>query len=852
MSHRMYLYNLDYTPVTTTAADAGTLPLAVYGTGNEHVQLMMEWKYELPLFFHPLFAGPTTIAPNVYNPEDGGVYAPLWPGAKAFHDLYAFIETHQHALIEDIAAFQQAKKKIFNYFRRKITHATFYLDAWDVFNMSGDPHAEQAEALLAYIQSNNNAIAAAIEADDPALLDKAPYFSEGGSYYKTFRELLNAPLYNYGWEVLSSVLNGDEEALVIFEEGSLKGLKDPDGAIVIPAIYTDIYAFPYGADLAVVTRNGKAGYIDRSGTEILPCLFDDAFDFEHDRAAVVSNGKFGIINTSGTFIISAIYEDGHILSDTYVAVQQNGQWGIIDMEGNEQLPFQDVQEITAVDDSRFTYYAITTHNGELLYYTHQFKQLTTEPVTAINCFGQYYIVTKDDHSALFDEQANMLLDYGYRQIYPEYLLNALIVESAAGKGLYAPDTGWILPCEYEQIAALRDVNSGADSALYAVVKQNKKAGLFGVSPKNQWILPVAYQDFKWLKPGILAYKENKLWGLVNGEGEMLGKASYTSINSKLGYLPYGIALGFQTEGVKVIREDGTTRQLTSTEAFKESDPFTRDWYSKKEIQQLDKVAELAQKALQLNEEGQDHNDAGNYEKAIALFQQAAELGYIGGYTNIGHIYEVVPAYADADKSFAYYTRAAEMDEPYAMSNLALCYAYGRGTPVNVPAALHWFQKAADAGHVDAFAFLGDMYYKPEFNMIDIDKALPWYTKATAYGDDQSHVIGHIYETKNDYEQAVYHYQTAVANGTTFAKWRMACLYMDGLGVKVDLAKALNLLYEAIDDWPQAHVDLAMVYLTETCYDAAKARMHLDAAKDAGVYYAEEYREKFRFLWDGIR
>lgn len=851
MSHRMYLYNLDYTPVTATADDAGTLPLAVYGTSNEHVQLMMEWKYELPLFFHPLFAGPTTIATNVYNPEDGGIYAPLWPGAKAVHDLYAFIETHQHKLVTDLPAFQKAKQKIFNYFRRKITHTTFYLDAWDVFNMSGDEHAGQAENLLAYIQANNNAIAAAIEADDPALLDKAPFFSGNISNAKTFRELLNSPIYDYGWGVLSTVLNGDEEALVAFDEGGLKGLKDPDGAVVIPAIYTDIYAFPYGAELAVVTRDGKAGYIDKSGKEVLPCLFDDAFDFEDGRAAVVSNGKFGVIDTSGAFILPAVYEDGHILSEENVAVQQNSQWGIVDMAGNEKLPFLDVKEITAINDSQFTYYEITGHADETFYYTHQFKQLTTGPVTAVTCFGHYYIVTKDEHSALFDEQGTMLLDFSYQHIHPEYQLNALIAESEAGKGLYAPGTGWILPCEYEQIAVLKDVNSGADSTVYAIVKQNKQAGLFRLNP-NQWILPVAYQDFKWLKPGHLAYKENKLWGLVNAQGEILINPSYTSFNSKLGYLSYGIALGFQPEGVSVIQENGSTRPLISIEAFGETDPFTRDWYSKKEIQQLDEAAKSAQKAMQLNDEGMDHKEAGNYEKAISLFQQAAELGYIGGYTNIGHIYEVVPAYADPAKSFAYYTQAAELGEPFAMSNLGLCYAYGRGTLVDVPAAIHWFQKAADKDHVDAFAFLGDMYYKPEFNLIDIDKALPWYDKAHSHGEDTADVIGHIYETKEDYEQAVYYYQIAVTNGKTFAKWRLACMYMDGFGVSVDLPKARTLLSEATDQWPRAHVDLAIVYLTQTCYDAAKARTHLDAAKAAGVPYAEEYRQKYSFLWDGTR
>jgi TPR repeat protein len=848
----MYLYNLAHTAGTVKEHETTELPLVNYGINNDHVQMMMEWGYELPLFFHPLFAGDATIDTPVYNGMEGGIYAPATPGIKAFNDLYDFIEKHQHTLVDDIPAFLEAKKKIMTRFSKKIIHNTFHLDACDVFNMSEERHAEQARELLDTITANNAAIAAAIDADNPALLNDCPLFLENRSYYKSFRQLLNIPEYEFGWRVLQSSISEEEEALQPFTEGALTGLKDADGQVVVPAIYDEIFSWPYDADLAVVIREGKAGYIDKSGKEVLPCQFDDAFDFEEDLAAVVANGKFGVIDTTGAFKLPATYDDGHILSPSYIAVQQNERWAIIDPDGKELLPFMDVKEIVAEEGYDFPYYRIVGHDDGETYYTHQFKPLVTGPITGIECFREYYIVRKDEHAALFDAQGNMLLGFDYLQIRPDHPLNGLIVVSSGGNGLYAPDKGWILPCAYDAISVLKDSNPRPDSTVYAVVKKDKKAGLFGLGPQDRWIIPVLCQDFKWLKEGYLGYKENKLWGLVDTQGQLLSKAIYTSINSKLGYLPYGEAMGFSPTGITIIAADGSTRSLLSTEALKETEYYPGAYYSKKEIQQLEKLSESAERAMELHDEGVDCKEAGNYEAAIALFRQSAELGDPAALTNIGHIYEVVDEYRDLDKAFSYYMEAAKLREPYAMSNLGLAFTYGRGTPVDMPAAISWLQKAADQNHPDAFVYLGNIYYSSEFGLEDFEKAFPYYLKAHVHGQDVSHALGHIYETNKEYEQAIYHYRISADNGNAFAQWHLACLYIDGNGVSRDLQMAMQLLLEAVENQAEAHVDLAILYMSAPFYNEDNARMHLEAAEQAGISYVGEYIERYKFLWKGKR
>jgi hypothetical protein len=86
-----------------------------------------------------------------------------------------------------------------------------------------------------------------------------------------------------------------------------------------------------------VERNGKFGYIDRSGGEIIPAQFDSAKWFSGGLAAVQLNGKWGYINTTGAMVIQPHFERATNFSEgrALVAVQQAGnlKYSYIDTGG---------------------------------------------------------------------------------------------------------------------------------------------------------------------------------------------------------------------------------------------------------------------------------------------------------------------------------------------------------------------------------------------------------------------------------------------------------------------------------------------------------------------------------------
>ncbi|MVT12068.1 SEL1-like repeat protein [Chitinophaga tropicalis] len=849
MSHRMYLYNLDGLPGITERQKTNGIEslLATYGTGGEDSCLMMEWGYELPLLLQPLFSGETFIHTPVYNGTEGGLYTPAEQGIKALRALYDFIEKHHKVLVDDLTAFQRAKTKLYTFLENQAIHPLFHLDAWDVFNISDDGtegnHTDQAKELIEEIRNNNAVISAAILADNPSMLDSCPEFKQRGSSFRSFRELLNYDGYGYGWKIISSVLADGDSDFTTYKQDSLYGLKDISGAVITPPVYKKIYPFPYTSDLAIVIKEGKYGFINREGEEVIPCIFDEAWDFTYAWAEVKHNGHFGIIDTTGEFILPAVYEDGYALTETYIAVKQNGLLQIIDLEGNVQIELPDAVEVAGIPDSGFPYFIATGKDGSNTYYSHLFRKLLSGPVENVDIYKEYYIISQQGKYGLLDANGEIQVPLSYKGIRIEYQLDGLIVESTDGKGFYTPGKGWLLPCEYQDIFILKDSTEDGGSMYAVVKKQHKKTGLFDTGKNPRWILPANYEGLKWIKPGYLAYKQGRYWGLMNNTGEFITEPLYESINGKYGQLTHGVALCFRKPEILAISSDNKTRPLTPEEAAKELALINSYLYSRTEVALLEELASPLQKAEEYFLDGKDAVDARQYNKAIDLFHKAIDLGHIEAMTDLGFVYEVEEGFIDYEQAFEWYTKAAEKGEMYAMNNLGLAYLHGRGTVADTDKAVYWFEKAVEKEHKDAYVVLGEIYYREEYERVDHTKALEYYWKAYEAGKDVADAMGNIYEIKQDYPNAVFYYNESVKKGSAYAKWRMGCFYTDGTGVPVNLHKAMELYQQAVTEYETVHVDLAILYMSATFYDYHKAKYHIDAATKAGVSYAEEYRHK---------
>ena len=120
------------------------------------------------------------------------------------------------------------------------------------------------------------------------------------------------------------------------KSGIVVAKKQSDNRIVKTFTRYD-FAGDFSEGFAEVKLNGKYGFIDKTGREVIPCKYDDAESFHEGFAAVKLNGKYGFIDKTGREVIPCKYDYTFKFSEGFAAVELNGKYGFIDKKGKPLL-----------------------------------------------------------------------------------------------------------------------------------------------------------------------------------------------------------------------------------------------------------------------------------------------------------------------------------------------------------------------------------------------------------------------------------------------------------------------------------------------------------------------------------
>lgn len=127
---------------------------------------------------------------------------------------------------------------------------------------------------------------------------------------------------------------GDESGLALYD-ARMKPLTKP--------VYTWTGTIHDGR--ISVQRDGKYGFLDRQGREVIPCIYDETSFFFMNRAKVRLGDRFGIIDTAGRIVLPIEYECHseknrmYVYRDSLALVGRDGKYGYVDLDGNLVIPF---------------------------------------------------------------------------------------------------------------------------------------------------------------------------------------------------------------------------------------------------------------------------------------------------------------------------------------------------------------------------------------------------------------------------------------------------------------------------------------------------------------------------------
>ncbi|HEX7833489.1 MAG TPA: hypothetical protein VF787_27810 [Thermoanaerobaculia bacterium] len=187
--------------------------------------------------------------------------------------------------------------------------------------------------------------------------------------------------------------------------------------------------------------------------------------------------------------------------------------------------------------------------------------------------------------------------------------------------------------------------------------------------------------------------------------------------------------------------------------------------------------------------------AGNYEKALEYFKQAADKGHAEAAYILGALYEEGRnVTADPATSAQWYLRAAELGHADAMNHIGNALRNGNGVAKNPAEAMKWYRKGAELGDAFGMENVADMLYDGIGVEKDLAQAAEWYRKAAEKGNRDAmlrygYMLSHGQGVPLDTTKAFTWYLASARAGNNAAMFNIGEYYKNGKGVAQSLTAA---------------------------------------------------------------
>ncbi len=182
---------------------------------------------------------------------------------------------------------------------------------------------------------------------------------------------------------------------------------------------------------------------------------------------------------------------------------------------------------------------------------------------------------------------------------------------------------------------------------------------------------------------------------------------------------------------------------------------------------------------------------GDQQQALEYFTKAAQAGEIQAEIFLSKHY----LYNGKPKAALYFLeRAAKKGNLYAQYQAGRLYAEGvGGVEANAEKAFLYLSSAESRGHGPAAYLLGHLYEKERQE----ESAYYYYAKAADRSVPEAQLrMGSLAYKEKNYSKAAFYLEPASAKLFPEACYKLALMYLNGLGVEVDIDKALTILHAA--------------------------------------------------------
>src|SRR5690606_11909300 len=212
---------------------------------------------------------------------------------------------------------------------------------------------------------------------------------------------------------------------------------------------------------------------------------------------------------------------------------------------------------------------------------------------------------------------------------------------------------------------------------YCLAQDDASWGLYRGGPQPGWSIEPHYERLQYLDGDCFACRRGDRWGIVDKHGRLL-RDLFDELPPTTHYRPAGcLALAFREQRAWCVQADGAAEPLAAAEALRILDRYGRHGLSDEQLACLRGSAGDLWRAREAYRMGLAAYDAGQYDRARPLFEQALALGEEHAANELGCLLQNQTG--DHVAALAHYQRAAAAGLAVAARNAGSCHAEGLGT-----------------------------------------------------------------------------------------------------------------------------------------------------------------------------
>lgn len=370
-----------------------------------------------------------------------------------------------------------------------------------------------------------------------------------------------------------------EQGMAIVKSGGKYGYIDKKGKEIAP-LYQEAHFFADG--LAAVKEKNKWGVIDETGAYVIAPTYSNAGPAYSDGLLAVRDNKekWGFIDKEGRTVIPFQYKSVHpLFHESMTAVQaENKLWGFVDNTGHVTAepqfkavltPFSEgLAGVRTIDGKAYAKtdgtIAFMADYDQLYPFEKGIAEVRKGTVSkehirrgfpisiGIGIGWGHWFYPRCYHHSHFGWGIGFPLwwpDYGYEEIIPAvevkrgYINNTGKVIAATSNDHVFPVTengiliynnsryGWVdRKGIYAAHTIYRTIIPAEDAKVLLAKDEDKKWGMLSMTDGKE-LAPFRYDDLKYKGNGMIAYKEDGRWGLMDTAGTPLTEPLYKSIGN---------------------------------------------------------------------------------------------------------------------------------------------------------------------------------------------------------------------------------------------------------------------------------------------------------------------------------